>query len=1779
MSSSKTPPHSPSNPPETAEVRVLYPRGLLRSNYTSAHVVLSSRIYWKTANDDATSVPLSLMDFRNANSLELIRLNEGTWDEVDDIVKVENTGERRRITIPGRLHGRELRNKCFGRDVQVEIIPDAPSQHEAWVNKIRARIAPWNLLQQEMRNASGVEEIGNALGGLAKGMVGIEPSSMSTDKMEERREKLGNLPEKMQKLSLVDKMTAHGAVALGSGGTLEKLVKSAEHVTETAELLADLSKCIGGLSAIFQLVSLSAQGVSMWAEASRGRRVLLPALGQITILLWYVLESLAKIMEPSLNVNETAIDFVFNALKEAVSLMDMAETQLLRGNGSQIVNAEDVKNVETKIHELKQMAVIADNTSGVACNSLRISSLDEKMAQLEGEREIRGDVPHHVRPSVSAFFSGRKNELKTLEDILAKWGSAVITQYGGVGKTELMIAFADRAEQCMQVPGGVFWVTVDGGEKDVISSLAGLAEKLMRRKMSEQDRRNANLVIAWLKHGLSSRPGRWLLCLDNADDDKVGRVLNEVCRIAGPSRGNGWVVVTSRQGKPYIWTGMKREQKLVLKPLCAEDATVALWRQIHKIETADADDDSVMTEIKEMKGANQAEYCALKKLCGDDSAQGLGGLPLALVQAGSYIAEFEDSFAEYLNLFESANKKEKWEDFMNEADELTSIRESQRSIWTTWRISVDKLSEKALTVLRIMSMLGQGGTGETIVNGILKATAADEDVDVKEMFREVIVKELIHGSSLICRDKGVGEERYKYKMHRLVRLFILKEMGRGSATWNDVFRLALPAVHECVKFELENEGNSFDKLPDVLVSRHREFVTHSVALVHHHILPVRGVEIRYVSEVVHIHRYGAKVMEFMGKSEEEVRVWEHLSIILHHQQAAERQRNSIEESRSRGEEWKSRIADVYNSLGCALMRTGKLDSAAARLEESLRMKRALHGHEQPHPEIALSLNNLGNVYRKMGKLKSALEKHEQSMVMEQAIHRHGKPHPNIAKSLNNLGNVYRQMGKLHKALEKHEQSLDIEMEIHGQGKPHPNIAKSLDNLGLVYRQMGKLEKAMETHNQSLKMKLAIHGNAEPNPDIAKSLDNLGNVYRQMGKLNQAWERHDQSLKMKKEIHANIELHPDIAMSFDNFGLVYEAMGKLEKAQEKHEQSLSMKRAIHGLKKLHPDIAKSLDNLGNVYRLMGELDKAQEKYTESPEMKQKIYGQGTPHPNIAKTFDNLGLMYEAKSNLGKALEKYEQSLKMKRAIHGRGNPHPDIAKSLDNLGLVYRQMGKLRRALSKHQQSLEMKREIYGNSEPHTDIAKSFDNLGVVYRKLGKLDEALKNHKQSFEMKLEIHGDEEPHPTIAKSLDNLGLVCRLKGKLTEALKNHERSLKMKRAIHGHGVPHLDIAKSLDNLGLVYRESRELDKSMEMHIQSLEMKRAIHGQKKPHQDILSSLKNLNAVHRKSGELKKVLENYEEIVDMKKAIHGQDTSHPDVAKSLDDLGNMYRQMRKPGKALKTHEDSLKMKQAIHGQSKPHPDIITSLNNLGLVYRQMKQYDKALEKYEQILDMKRAIHRNSEEHPEIAKSLDNLGIVYREMDKLDKALEKHEESLKIRRAIHGQGVPHSDIVTSLNNLGHVYRQMKQSDKALEKYEQILGMKRAIHGSGEPHPEIAKYLDNLGTLYCEMGKLDKALEKHEESLEMKRAIHGHGEPHSEIAKSLDNIGHVYRQMGELHKALEKHESSLKMKQEIHGHGELHPDIKKSQNNLENLYSQIRKRDNAADSHEKSEPCEQEAAS
>ncbi len=78
---------------------------------------------------------------------------------------------------------------------------------------------------------------------------------------------------------------------------------------------------------------------------------------------------------------------------------------------------------------------------------------------------------------------------------------------------------------------------------------------------------------------------------------------------------------------------------------------------------------------------------------GDADGHALGCMLLALFQTGSSIPQFNCSLAIYLNLF-----KDDLQDIMKNTKDLTPIHQLKRSISATWRIIMERLSQKVYTM-------------------------------------------------------------------------------------------------------------------------------------------------------------------------------------------------------------------------------------------------------------------------------------------------------------------------------------------------------------------------------------------------------------------------------------------------------------------------------------------------------------------------------------------------------------------------------------------------------------------------------------------------------------------------------------------------------------------------------------------------------------------------------------------------------------------------------------------------------------------------------------------------------------------------------------------------------------------------------------------------------------------------------------------------------------------------------------------------------------------------
>jgi hypothetical protein len=208
-------------------------------------------------------------------------------------------------------------------------------------------------------------------------------------------------------------------------------------------------------------------------------------------------------------------------------------------------------------------------------------------------------------PDRNPLFRGRRVELTQLRQWLVQNSRLDLSGLGGVGKTQIAIEYLHAHRE--DYSDGVFWVR--GDTKATLASdlaaLAWLPPLSLPERQERAQTRSINAVIAWLRER-----HHWLLVVDNLDGDAV----TALDRLLG--RGlQGHLLVTSH-------VAVRDLLALPIEPMGTEDGRDLV------MELTGQPDKQAATTVTTI----------------------LGGLPLALVQAASYVKTSGRDLGSYAEL-------------------------------------------------------------------------------------------------------------------------------------------------------------------------------------------------------------------------------------------------------------------------------------------------------------------------------------------------------------------------------------------------------------------------------------------------------------------------------------------------------------------------------------------------------------------------------------------------------------------------------------------------------------------------------------------------------------------------------------------------------------------------------------------------------------------------------------------------------------------------------------------------------------------------------------------------------------------------------------------------------------------------------------------------------------------------------------------------------------------------------------------------------------------------
>ena len=756
--------------------------------------------------------------------------------------------------------------------------------------------------------------------------------------------------------------------------------------------------------------------------------------------------------------------------------------------------------------------------------------LQREFPALRGQKATRPWlVPEAMR---TRYFTGRDELLARLRLRLTEKHRAALSGLGGVGKTQTAIEYAVRNRA--EYPGGVFWLNAET-TSGLTSGCVEIA-KTLHLPAAESNDQEATLeaVVAWL----NGNDG-WLLILDNVDD-------HDAIRSFVPDGGKGHILLTSRE-PVFAEVGIPRA--LEVRDLDSEEALGFLLVRTGR-EDAEPSDRSAVAEL----GAE------------------LGNLPLALEQAGAYIAETNTTFSAYLNAFRKRRVM-----LLEQAVGLVA-HDTVAVTWAANFEAVERASPAAADVLRISALLAPDAipfelflsASKALGEPISKALADPDELSIAEVLRPLT------RYSLVRADPASRT----FSVHRLVQEIVWAVVAEGERrTYVERALSALDAAFPEVQLTTWEQCERF--VPSVAsISRWVESY---------------DVQLTTASRV--LNRTGQYLRE-RGRYAEA--------------QALHERALGIEE-RALGPDHPD-VARSLNSLAVVHWYQGSYAAAQPLNERALRIWERALGPD--HLEVAKSLNNLASLYSVQGMYAEARPLYDRALaIRERAL---GPDHPSVANSLINLANDSDQQGRYLEAQVLYDRALVIWER--ALGPDDPNVAGILDNLARTYAKQDQYATADLVAERAA----SIRERTLPpdHPDVAVSLNSVAKTFLRQGKHSEAEALFERALSIRER--ALGPAHQSVAESLTGLALVHVETSRLAEAKPLFERAMTIQERALGSD--HVYLADTLVGLARLLEAEGRTMEALAAMERVLAIKERAFA--ADHPELGEIRSQIKTLRDA-----------------------------------------------------------------------------------------------------------------------------------------------------------------------------------------------------------------------------------------------------------------------------------------------------------------------------------------------------------------------------------------------------------------------------------------------------------------------------------------------------------------------------------------------------------------------
>jgi tetratricopeptide (TPR) repeat protein len=691
------------------------------------------------------------------------------------------------------------------------------------------------------------------------------------------------------------------------------------------------------------------------------------------------------------------------------------------------------------------------------------------LTELEQTRIAR-NVHWSVTRSVNHLFTGQEGILNKIEEILQRGFEEtdvcfqrrfVITGMGGQGKSEICLKIANTMRQRYALTPrlhydlhvtlmndsfwGIFWVDVS----TVTLAETGFLDIAKRLGVSAETLEEARQILANV-----DQP--WLLILDNADD-----YLFDYQNYF-PTGHFGVVLMTSRNSE------------------CSRYATVGC----QALEGLDKEDARRLL----LKAAEiPADQCSMYDTDVRIVATLLGSHPLALIQAGSYVARGHCTLQEYPQVYQRHRQR---------LLQFHSIQEQSRyrHVYATFEASADllesladEITQDALQLLSVLSMMSSNRLPLSIFEAAWKGaqkislnTIKDDDVgnlsawhvsqlvsliqtDANEWdsFRVVQASHLLKSLSLVFEDTQDGLT--SISMHPLTHAWAKDRQGQKAQ------EQAWASVGSMIAVSAFGTG--------LWQARGRQLRPHLHCFLDRSVMDMFSCGPQLM--IVRILFYcGQSLLQFR----DDVRLYALLSDIFGLLKV---------DSTTPRQEWLT----LYDLAASNLLYLGKASEAVQSLEQVVKIREQILAED--HPSRLASQHELARAYQANGQVKDAVQLLKYVVKIQEQIL--AEDHPNRLASQHELARAYQANGQVKDAVQLLKYVVKIQEQI--LAEDHPSRLASQHELARAYQANGQVKDAVQLLKYVVKIREQIL--AEDHPSRLASQHELARTYHANSEVDMA----------------------------------------------------------------------------------------------------------------------------------------------------------------------------------------------------------------------------------------------------------------------------------------------------------------------------------------------------------------------------------------------------------------------------------------------------------------------------------------------------------------------------------------------------------------------------------------------------------------------------------------------------------------------------------------------------